>query len=56
MGYEEGGNINPADLPMSREGLPTYEDIETGEEVDYPYKIKRWLLLQTLMQNYFKCI
>jgi hypothetical protein len=40
MGYEEGGNINPADLPMSREGLPTYEDIETGEEVDYPYKNK----------------
>jgi hypothetical protein len=37
MGYEEGGNINPADLPMSREGLPTYEDIETGEEVSYPY-------------------
>jgi hypothetical protein len=40
MGYEEGGNINPADLPMSREGLPTYEDIETGKEVDYPYKNK----------------
>jgi hypothetical protein len=40
IGYEEGGNINPADLPMSREGLPTYEDIETGEEVDYPYKNK----------------
>jgi hypothetical protein len=40
MGYEEGGNINPADLPMSREGLPTYEDIETGEEVEYPYKNK----------------
>jgi hypothetical protein len=40
MGYEEGGNINPADLPMSKEGLPTYEDIETGKEVDYPYKNK----------------
>ena len=40
MGYEEGGNIDPADLPMSREGLPTYEDIETGEEVDYPYENK----------------
>jgi hypothetical protein len=40
IGYEEGGNINPADLPMSREGLPTYEDIETGKEVDYPYKNK----------------
>jgi hypothetical protein len=40
MGYEEGGNINPADLPMSREGLPTYEDIETGEEVEYPYENK----------------
>jgi hypothetical protein len=40
MGYEEGGNINPADLPMSRESLPTYEDIETGEEVEYPYKNK----------------
>jgi hypothetical protein len=40
MGYEEGGNINPADLPMSREGLPTYEDIETREEVEYPYKNK----------------
>jgi hypothetical protein len=38
MGYEEGGNINPADLPMSREGLPTYEDIETREEVEYPYE------------------
>jgi hypothetical protein len=36
MGYEEGGNINPADLPMSREGLPRYED-ESGEEVPYPY-------------------
>jgi hypothetical protein len=40
MGYEEGGDIDPADLPMSREGLPTYEDIETGKEVDYPYKNK----------------
>ena len=40
IGYEEGGNINPADLPMSREGLPTYEDIETGEEVEYPYENK----------------
>jgi hypothetical protein len=40
IGYEEGGNINPADLPMSRESLPTYEDIETGEEVDYPYENK----------------
>jgi hypothetical protein len=40
MGYEEGGNINPADLPMSRESLPTYEDIETGEEVEYPYENK----------------
>jgi hypothetical protein len=40
MGYEEGGNINPADLPMSREGLPTYEDIETREEVEYPYENK----------------
>jgi hypothetical protein len=40
IGYEEGGNIDPADLPMSREGLPTYEDIETGKEVDYPYKNK----------------
>jgi hypothetical protein len=38
--YEEGGNIDPADLPMSREGLPTYEDIETGEEVEYPYENK----------------
>jgi hypothetical protein len=37
MGYEEGGNIDPADLPMSREGFPTYEDTETGEEVEYPY-------------------
>jgi hypothetical protein len=36
MGYEEGGNINPADLPMSREGFPRYED-ESGEEVPYPY-------------------
>jgi hypothetical protein len=40
MGYEEGGNINPADLPMSKEGFPTYEDIETKEEVDYPYENK----------------
>jgi hypothetical protein len=40
MGYEEGGNINPAYLPMSREGLPTYEDIETREEVEYPYENK----------------
>jgi hypothetical protein len=40
MGYEEGGNINPADLPMSKEGFPTYEDIETGEEVEYPYENK----------------
>jgi hypothetical protein len=40
MGYEEGGNINPADLPMSRESLPTYEDIETREEVEYPYENK----------------
>jgi hypothetical protein len=40
IGYEEGGDIDPADLPMSREGLPTYEDIETGKEVDYPYKNK----------------
>jgi hypothetical protein len=40
IGYEEGGNINPADLPMSRESLPTYEDIETGEEVEYPYENK----------------
>jgi hypothetical protein len=40
MGYEEGGNINPADLPMSRESLPTYENIETGEEVEYPYENK----------------
>jgi hypothetical protein len=36
MGYEEGGNINPADLPMSKEGFPRYED-ESGEEVPYPY-------------------
>jgi hypothetical protein len=56
MGYEEGGNINPADLPMSREGLPTYEDIETGEEVEYPYENKESPLLQTLTQSYFKCI
>jgi hypothetical protein len=41
MGYEEGGDIDPADLPMSREGLPTYEDIETGEEVEYPYENQR---------------
>jgi len=40
MGYEEGGDIDPANLPMSKEGLPTYEDIETGEEVEYPYKNK----------------
>ena len=40
MGYEEGGNIDPADLPMSKEGFPTYEDIETGEEVEYPYENK----------------
>jgi hypothetical protein len=40
IGYEIGGDINPADLPMSREGLPTYEDIETGEEVEYPYENK----------------
>ena len=40
MGYEEGGNINPADLPMSKEGFPIYEDIETKEEVDYPYENK----------------
>jgi hypothetical protein len=40
MGYEEGGNIDPTDLPMSRESLPTYEDIETGEEVEYPYENK----------------
>jgi hypothetical protein len=40
MGYEEGGDIDPADLPMSKEGLPTYEDIETGEEVEYPYENK----------------
>jgi len=37
IGYEGGGNIDPADLPMSREGFPTYEDTETGEEVEYPY-------------------
>jgi hypothetical protein len=36
MGYEEGGDIDPADLPMSREGFPRYED-ESGEEVPYPY-------------------
>jgi hypothetical protein len=41
MGYEEGGNIDPADLPMSKEGFPTYEDIETEEEVEYPYKNKK---------------
>jgi hypothetical protein len=40
IGYEEGGNLNPADLPMSKESLPTYEDIETGEEVEYPYENK----------------
>jgi hypothetical protein len=37
MGYEKGGDIDPADLPMSKESLPTYEDTETGEEVEYPY-------------------
>ena len=40
IGYEEGGDIDPANLPMSKEGLPTYEDIETGEEVEYPYENK----------------
>jgi hypothetical protein len=40
MGYEEGGDIDPANLQMSKEGLPTYEDIETGEEVEYPYENK----------------
>ena len=35
-GYEMGGEIDPADLPMSREGFPRYED-ELGEEVPYPY-------------------
>ena len=40
MGYEEGGDIDPANLPMSKEGLPTYENIETGEEVEYPYENK----------------
>jgi len=40
IGYEEGGNIDPENLPMSKEGLPTYEDIETGEEVEYPYENK----------------
>ena len=37
IGYEEGGDIDPENLPMSKEGFPTYEDIETGEEVEYPY-------------------
>jgi hypothetical protein len=36
IGYEIGGDIDPADLPMSREGFPRYED-ESGEEVPYPY-------------------
>jgi hypothetical protein len=35
-GYEIGGDIDPADLPMSKEGFPRYED-ESGEEVPYPY-------------------
>jgi hypothetical protein len=39
IGYEIGGDINPADLPMSREGFPRYED-ESGEEVEYPYENK----------------
>jgi hypothetical protein len=40
IGYEIGGDIDPADLPMSREGFPRYEDIETREEVEYPYENK----------------
>jgi hypothetical protein len=36
IGYEMGGDIDPADLPMSKEGFPRYED-ELGEEVPYPY-------------------
>jgi hypothetical protein len=36
IGYEMGGDIDPADLPMSKEGFPRYED-ESGEEVPYPY-------------------
>jgi hypothetical protein len=56
MGYEEGGNINPADLPMSREGLPTYEDIETGEEVEYPYENKERSSAPDIDAEYFKCI
>jgi hypothetical protein len=36
IGYEIGGDIDPADLPMSKEGFPRYED-ESGEEVPYPY-------------------
>jgi hypothetical protein len=56
IGYEIGGDIDPADLPMSKEGFPRYED-ESGEEVEYPYENQRnGPLLQTLMQNYFKCI
>jgi hypothetical protein len=36
IGYEIGGDIDPADLPMSKEGFPRYED-KSGEEVPYPY-------------------
>jgi hypothetical protein len=39
IGYEIGGDIDPADLPMSKEGFPRYED-ESGEEVEYPYENK----------------
>jgi hypothetical protein len=56
IGYEIGGDIDPADLPMSKEGFPRYED-ESGEEVAYPYDNQRdGPLLQTLTQSYFKCI
>ena len=37
IGYAEAGEVNPDDLPMSKEGSPTFTDTETGEEVEYPY-------------------
>lgn len=37
IGYAEAGEVNPDELPMSKEGSPIFTDTETGEEVEYPY-------------------
>jgi hypothetical protein len=53
-----GGDIDPADLPMSREGFPRYED-ESGEEVPYPYNNQEMASnpdpLSGTISNVFRC-